>query len=323
MKAYNLLAPRVLSVELDRSAFLSHIYSFQKEKFAPDLEARGDFKTLVIDLREVERLTLDGALPLVAEYHRSIVLSPNFRPTIFDGEWPEQVRALLEELGFYQLVRAKQRVASGSNPLAGGLRFVRFRSDELVDPDLAEELINDLAAAAGDAPESIEAYEGLIEAIKNVRQHAYLEEAAPPSVVTIVRRWWAAGAYDPSRQVLQFIVYDQGYGIPATLPKREFWEAVRAICPVEFDDADVIVGALEHGRTRTKQHGRGNGLWTICSVVDHLPGSSVRIVSGRGEVTYAGPSDVRRKRHPNPFCGTLVQWTLRLPSGPSSAGLSA
>lgn len=107
-------------------------------------------------------------------------------------------------------------------------------------------------------------------------------------------------------------------------------------CPPEFTDADLIRGGIRFGRSRFRASqrggaapskgrpepgsGRGNGLWAICDMIEQLKGSHVRIVSGQGEVIYPGGRAVQKLDYANPFCGTLIEWNLKLPARSSSEG---
>jgi len=276
--------------------------------------------TYVVDLSGVTSIGLDAALVLVAEYHRNLFNKPNYQPPIDDADWPAWLRCLLHELGFYKLVKASVR--TGGDPQGGfQVRFVPFVSASLVQGELIDDLIEQLKTAAGATPKRIATYGALLEAIKNVRNHAYPSDAdlqLPPRV----ERWWGAGAYDPNERSLTFAMFDQGVGIPATLPKRQMWRDLLKLCPPEWTDADVIEGAIELGRTSTGRLERGNGLWTIVSLVRELPGSEVRILSGRGELTYRSDGTISKRLHANPFCGTLIEWSLILPAEAMSGAAS-
>jgi hypothetical protein len=313
-RATILAAPSQLSVSQNRNGLLALVYEYRRRVFTEHSSLRGKFKRLVVDLSKVKQIALDAALVVTAEYHRLCILA-DFRPEIDDQGWSADVRALLDMLGFYTLVSAKGRTGVPCGPLQTRLKFVPFVHGDLVDGSMADRLIENLKHAAGIAPAREATYAALVEAIYNVKSHAYPDDAELSAVKT-VGQWWAAGAYDPDAEILQFVVYDQGVGIPTTLPKRSFFDVVRKFCPPEFTDADVIAGGIEHGRTSTKQAERGNGLWTICQLVTELPGSQVRISSGSGEVIFFSDGRIRKQVYANPFCGTLLQWTLKLSSDP-------
>lgn len=275
----------------------------------------------VVDLSNVREVYLDAALVLSAEYHRGLISKPGYRPPIDDLDWPPRVRKLLEMLGFYKLVRSLSRSSDGQDDVPFEIKFVPFVHGFDVRGELVDELIEKLKDAAGATPKRIATYGALLEAIKNVRNHAYPQTAAP-QLPPRVEAWWGAGAYYPRRGTLAFAMLDQGIGIPATLPARSIWDAVKRLCPPEFNDSDVIAGAIELGRTSTGLLERGNGLWTICRLVTELPGSHVRILSGRGELIYASDGSVDKKLHDNPFCGTLIEWSLVLPLETPSGAVS-
>lgn len=318
-------APKTLSIQEAREEFLGLITEYQWRMFVQPEWERGKFRTAVLDLSSVERLTLDAALVTTAEYDRIVRLNPNMRSVIDDRAWEPNVRSLFQELGLQQLVGAKIRtgehVENGS-----GLTFMPFISGELVHQQLARQLLDGLEAIGGRAPERAYIYTALVEAIKNVKHHAYPDDTLDRAVPSIPR-WWAAAAYDPSAETLQFVVYDQGIGIPSTLPRRNIWKAVKEHCPAEFTDADVIVGGIAYGRSRFQTakksakdagpqglpSGRGNGLWAICRFIPEQTESFVRILSGRGEVTYRGHNAIDKSNHEHPFCGTLIQWNIKLP----------
>ncbi|TAJ69143.1 MAG: hypothetical protein EPO51_24220 [Phenylobacterium sp.] len=303
-------APAILSFGMNYDEMLGFIRDFQHYRYTPGATGHGG--NFVVDLADVEAIDLDAALVLVAEYHRGVADRPGYRPPIDDVGWPAWVRCLLEQLGFYELVKPSARSSDSLDDVAFDHRFVPFVTARDVQGVLVDGLIERLKAAAGATPKRIATYGALLEAIKNVKNHAYPQDAEP-QLPTRVEQWWGAGAYVPEERTLAFAMYDQGVGIPATLPKRPIWEAIRRLCPPEFNDADVIGGAIELGRTSTGKLERGNGLWTICSLVRELPGSHVRILSGRGELSFASDGTYQKQLHAKPFCGTLIEWSLVLP----------
>lgn len=325
-KAMFVEAPPTLSLESHRDEFLGLIYNYRWMHWVQPARERGPYKTLVLDLAPVDHLALDAALVTTAEYHRGLLVHKNHQPIIDDVKWQPEVRALFDELGLLTLVKASARTGGPVGPSENQVRFVPFISGQRVQQSQARLLIDQLGSIAGQTPERSYIYNALVEAIKNVKHHAY-PAGGGIDIMPSVSRWWAAGAYDPENDLLQFVVYDQGVGIPATLPKQSFWNSILRFCPPERSDADVIAGGIRYGRSRfmsmVKAEGatgqpeptshRGNGLWAICHFIPQLEGSYVRIHSGRGEVVFSGRKNVVRKLHDSPFCGTLIQWNLKLP----------
>lgn len=321
--AIGLNAPELLSISGNREEFLGLIYEYHWRAFAETRQERGPHRGVQIDLAPVKRVTLDAALVLTAEFHRRVLLG-NKKAFLNDQDWDPTVREQFQELGLFTLVNVVRphRPVSLGSPLS----FVKFLSGQQLRKGVAKKLIGDLRALCGQEPEREYIYNALVEAIKNVRHHAYL--FSNDGDIPAVHSWWAAGAYDAAAGVLQFAVYDQGAGIPATLPRRPFFQSILRLSSRERTDADLIAGALRYGRSRLRRDrvnegdsGRGNGLWSICEFIPRNSGSSVRIMSGRGEVVYDGGRAPERVNYANPFCGTLIQWTLKLPQSAPREGL--
>jgi hypothetical protein len=157
-------------------------------------------------------------------------------------------------------------------------------------------------------------YEGMSEALLNVRHHAYLDEVQLlyPSPG---KRWWATACIDNEQDELRIFVYDQGVGIPATLPYTGYSEMLASLLKGAAhgqtgDDATLLKGALEYSRSRTEQAGRGKGFKNIMSAIDTYKTGRLRIVSGRAEVTYSGQGVIVSQRHEQHVGGTLIEWTL-------------
>ena len=305
-------APEVLSLDPEnRNAFLGFLYAYRyANHVAPTLEQHGR-RTSMISLRSVKRMELDAALVMVAEYYRLCRLG-NVNPKIVDEDWPAEIREQLRQLGFYDFVQAIDQEDGISVPDLGR-KFVKFESGSAVHGAQARAIIEKLTAVAGSTPRREEIYSGLVEAMMNVNNHAYKDR--PPEVFKPLDNWWIAGSYEPGSETLEFVVFDQGVGIPTRIPSDQSYFASLKRLLKGSEDADLIEAAIELGQTSTDLPERGNGMWTICQVVEKLPGSNVRIVSGRGDVTYSSDTGTLSKRtYKNPFPGTLVQWTLQMPS---------
>jgi hypothetical protein len=313
-RASLLIAPKVLSFEDNYNECLGFIYDYRWRRFVHNDCGPGRPRTLVLDLSKVRSVYLDAALVLVAEYHRSNLSQPDFTPLIDDAGWQPAVRQSFEMLGFYELVRARARTAPHIEPVALSAKFLPFVSHDTVNGEILYPIIEKMKEVAGHTPKRVETYGALMEAVANARGHAYPDDMSPRVEPIVRHQWWAAGAYFPDLQRLEYAVLDQGVGIGETLPRKPLWDFIRTKCPPEFNDADVIVGGIKYGRTSTGRAERGNGLWKICRLVRELPGSSVRILSGYGEVTYSGRGKPTKKVNANPFCGTLIHWSLSLPT---------
>jgi hypothetical protein len=321
LKARKILAPPVFCLDRNYLEFLGYIYAVRWEFFKKRLGAARRKKMWVVDLQNVRQMSLDAALVLVAEYNRFILFSDNKNVHIDDKNWPRDIVAAFEELGFYELIDAKSRSQREAIATASSSRkWVRFRSEEHSAGQRADELVRDLEKVAGSTPDRYLIYEALVEAINNCKGHAYPNQ--PLRLEPVVRRWWSAGAFDSEDNILHIVVYDQGVGIPKTLRKRTFWNAILKLCPLEYNDADVIAGAVEFGRSSVAATERGNGLSRMLELVKELPKSYMRVLSGRGKVTFEASGKVNREILSNPFTGTLICWSLKLPKHAAGASTS-
>lgn len=112
-----------------------------------------------------------------------------------------------------------------------------------------------------------------------------------------------------SQKTLHFFMYDQGVGIPRTLPRSTLWEQIRAF-RLERSDADLIDAAIEVRRSSTAIPGRGRGLDEIVSYIDAEQRGRLRIVSGNGEVCYLPDRTRTRRTLPGRLIGTLIEWQI-------------
>ena len=306
-----LLAPENLNLGSSFEQTMSFVEEMRHAVFVERRFYRVQRRTrqprLIIDLSPVSSMSIDAALVIAAEFDR-IKRVQNFRPTIIDARWKPSIKEAWRRLGLYDLVDATntpETVVPESQPFQ--LRFVRFISGKQVEGPLANELLDRLVEALGQTPSDMGLYGGIVEAIANVRSHAYsligMRRAIPQ-----INAWWAGGAFDPIAGRLHVSVYDQGLGIPTTLAARPWFPELLRLT-TEHSDAKKIQLALEYGETSTNIRGRGNGLWQIAEIARKVPNSAVDIVSGSGRV-HVAQGGTQKYVLSAPFCGTLIHWDL-------------
>ena len=153
-------------------------------------------------------------------------------------------------------------------------------------------------------------YIAIAEALANVR-HAYPEWFRTWPYRTS-HRWWASGFWEPTRKTVGLQLYDQGAGIPGTLPRQTYFLRLLERLSPERTDAGLIAAAMEYGRTSTGQAGRGKGLAEMADWIESSGSGFLRILSRAGEVTYRPGRKLERRNLNAEFGGTLVQWELTL-----------
>src|SRR5205814_320947 len=131
------------------------------------------------------------------------------------------------------------------------------------------------AKAGGDMRLRLALCGAVVDALENVRDHAYPQDAFVG--VKHVPNWWFTGAAHKADRSLVLAVYDQGITIPVTLPRRFGIDRVKASFErwfrLPFDPKDsrndgaALDAAMRLSATSTAEHYRGKGLAKIRQVV--------------------------------------------------------
>lgn len=271
-----------------------------------------------IDFREIKTISSSAALVLAAELdrwnHEPLMRNRNAKLRTVDvEEWDSDVRSLLADMGFFDLLQVSgPQVNPAPDGLASRVSFVKFRTGSKVDGKAIEELRKtDLMPFVG-VPNRYHLYAAVTEAMTNVVHHAYPSSSRPARP-----NWWLSASRSVETGEVAIMIYDQGAGIPGTLP-RKFPEQLRSLIPESLtkDHARMIQAAHELRRSSTSQDHRGHGLGRdIREYVRSLGRSSrYRIVSLRGEYVLeksaTGPGKDLLKNHSRSLSGTLIEWKL-------------
>jgi len=156
-------------------------------------------------------------------------------------------------------------------------------------------------------------YAAVTEAMTNVVHHAY-----PHNSRNLTPNWWLSASHNVGKGEIRILLYDQGIGIPKTLP-RNFREQINRLFQlVRPTDADMIYAAHELTKTSSHQKHRGHGLQRdvrrYFDLVDCV--SAYRVTSLRGQYIWERGSDgLKRKSWHNysrALPGTLIEWRLTL-----------
>jgi len=249
-------------------------------------------------------------LVLVAEVFRGRHLAGQRR---VNGNYPrgDQLPRLLTEMGFFQLIDVTDPVAE--KQASGDIEHIKFFTSSHVDAPLAKQLR--LALTRGINAIRVEAqhrmYEGLKEAMNNAIQHAYLK-VAPWRYPVMRDRWWMAGAIDRKRNELMMMFFDQGVGIPSTLPRRHnaAYKAAKAILGIDDTPSSRIKIATRLGESTTRLSFRGKGLNDVRQFVTLCREGELRILSGRGEYVYNADGTEQLIDRSRSIGGTLIQWRV-------------
>jgi len=288
---------------------------------APD----GGRSRIFLDLSTIERVSVAGALVLAAEIHRWRHHHGRGLRAANIKEWHPAVRRLLAGLGFFDLLGVPVPRRMERERPRDEVTVLRMISSTELDQELLQALLENLGRIAKILDQDPSVYGALVEAAYNAKLHAYppdREFVFPP----VLKGWWATASWNPKEGVVKFLVYDQGVGIPDTLPKWAAWERIRANLAEGLGDiglgdigstilknaSNLIAAAIEMDRT-SLQGGHGKGLQDVIRPVTSTPGASVRILSGTGSVLYHHDGSLAKKDEKLHIGGTLIEW--RIPVG--------
>lgn len=281
-----------------------------------------------LDFSTIEEISTSAALVLAAEYERVVSLVGSPPPLINLDEWNFDVFGRLLQLGFFtsvgitpkipeQLVTSNQDVMtlhflSGSNAEeTEAANKMLMELGNFLDPDheLPEEITVPLTGA-------------LSEAMINVRRHAY------PSNHRFahkhINRWWLTGSADRKGRKLTVVIYDQGATIPITYSKLSSATHIREWISKQVSgqpqspfamDGLHIAAAAKFGNSQTEKSYRGKGLPDMQNAIDQCENGRLMILSRGGRYVYEGPNKSEVSSFPSSIGGTLIEWTLNLPSG--------
>lgn len=264
-----------------------------------------------IELETIKTITVPVAIVLAAEFHRwSLVKKVRLRVRN-SRKWAPDVRNLLSDLGAFDLlgIRRISHEQNGSN-----YTLTPLKSGDKADGKKIDDLQSQFKNVINGFTSNPEMFAGLSEAAENAIAHAYPPEYEPPHQYA-GHRWWGASCLDVENMKLRFFIFDQGSGIPFTLPSVDWYESIRIRLSVFTggiigSDSLMLKAALETGRTRTGLTNRGLGLKRMADVVTGAGNGFLRILSGKGEIIYHSDETIVSHDHDRHIGGTLIEWNM-------------
>jgi hypothetical protein len=264
-----------------------------------------DFKTL----REISP---GAALLLAAEYDRARTLLGFPLAAIDLQGWDQRVYATLSMLAFFDLLDIPQ---APPEDLIDGFHIEPLASEMAANSQPAlDRIVSLFERAGGDVGLRLALCGAVVDALENVRDHAYPQDQFVG--VRHVPNWWFTGAAHKDQRWLILSVYDQGVTIPMSLPRRFGLEHVLSVFQtwfrLPFDPTDpqhdgaALDAAMRLSASSTAEHYRGKGLAKIRDVVRKCKDGKLRIVSRNGEYIFNG-STTLTKTHSVTLPGTYVE----------------
>ena len=236
-------------------------------------------------------------------------------------KWNDDIYSQLNDLGFFDLFNNKPAITPCSKKHScSDKRLVRYKKGQCGVKGKPQELKIELKKIIGDDVNKWTfLHTGLGEAITNVNHHAYPEgfEARCPK-----KQWFLTGSYHEPTRRLKVAFFDQGIGIPKTLPTSKIKEKVTqylAKLPISalerMKDEQLLKAAIEIGRTSTGKDDRGKGLQDLLEFIKQRNDGRLSILSNSGHYTYTMNNGMETSKSfglKRPILGTLIIWSVVL-----------
>ncbi|MEZ0174181.1 MAG: hypothetical protein AB9Q20_07690 [Candidatus Reddybacter sp.] len=272
-----------------------------------------------VNFDQLEAISTSAALVLTAELskwndHKRHRLLPKV------GNWDPDIFSRFYQLGFFELFRKTAEVEEMSLGVGGvgEVRLVQYIKGKTGAASKTRQLKEAITDIIGDKISKWPILNsGLSEAITNVSQHAYPKSQG---FSQNHKHWYLSGGYNPKTKELKFVFYDQGIGIPNSLPSSEIWEKIVAFLSFvpameRKHDELLLKAAVEIERTSTEETDRGKGLQDLMEFINERGQGYLSILSQHGLYKYSVDNDnavVKSERFLYPVEGTLIIWKVTL-----------
>jgi hypothetical protein len=278
-----------------------------------------------ITLKRQARVTIDfsmtttmmscGTLLFLAEVQRIVTVGRAKKRRLIKCSriTDQKVAQVLHQIGFFDAIGRMSKIS----PTAKDVIHWRAVAGTGADGEKANGLIEELRDRL---PPSLSSpmYAGLVEAMTNCRQHAYLRNRRDGLGIVGNGEWWLFAKEEENE--LSVVICDLGIGIPNSLPLTQESDLIREAVArlgrtlgLAFTDSDLVQAAIELGRSRTRDRHRGKGLRDVLDVITKAGVGHLRIYSNRGCYTYRVRDNVAENHHRNyrhSILGTVIQWAV-------------
>jgi len=272
----------------------------------------------MIDLKVVREISPAAAILLVAECDRWRERTrAKWLRAVDAADWEPSVRRRLKEMGFFEVLRTKNVPPDTYVP--GEDHYVPFLTGDRDAGPHAKDLRKRIEELGPSIVDSTALYDGLVEAMTNVTQHAY---KVPTGCRNEVKRWWISASVNTSQNRMTVLVVDHGAGIVRTLPRSGRWETIRQRIGPNFlkDHAKLLEAAFSPdsgNRSQTGESYRGKGLRENIKgyVQAHESKGSLHVIANRGRYRYTRDSAIgmdieRGTMLRKSFDGTFIEWVI-------------
>lgn len=282
----------------------------------------GHLRLVAVDFDKLKKISTSAQLVLTAELSKwDDEIRQRLRPEV--DNWDKAILRNFKELGFFDLFKNNKVIElDGGLADSSSLKVVRYIKGRCGDSEKARVLKQSLIGIVG---EEIKKWGflhgGLTEAVTNVGHHAYLDGFG---FSEDDKNWYLTGAFNESTKELKIIFYDQGVGIPRSLPESEIWERILKFfsgmsfterAAAQKKDEILLKAAVELGRTSTNDSDRGKGLQDLLEFIKQRNNGYLSIISSKGLYKYElinGVEKIKTEGLKTALRGTLIIWNAQL-----------
>jgi len=269
-----------------------------------------------VNFNSVRQISSSAALRLTAELSRwEDCILDRLTPNV--ENWDPDIVARFDDLGFFDLFKRPPSLEGLERQT--NVRFVKYIKGNCANKDYSN-LKKEIRQLVGEEVRKWTfLHSGLDEAITNVGHHAYPDGC---EVNEVHRNWYLTGGYDEKSRLMKIVFFDQGVGIPRSLPASKVRERVLSYLSdlgySEFEkrrDETLLKAAVEVSRTRTGEEDRGKGLADMLEFIKQRGQGYLSILSQHGLYKYTLDERGERTksiRFDNPTTGTLIIWKVKL-----------
>ncbi|MDL4445542.1 MULTISPECIES: hypothetical protein [Klebsiella] len=318
-KGLILTLPPVMDFSNNYAVTVQHINAIRMLSERKGIPSAG-YQLASVNFCNLKKISTSAALVLTAELSKwDDALRQRLTPKL--AGWDIDILRNFYELGFFDLFKKSKSLRldfGNESPANKGKRFVKYLKGKCGEVAKTKVLKGEIIDLVGESIEKwIFLHSGLSEAITNVSHHAYPVEYGYKEYD---KNWYLTGSYNIESKVLKIVFYDQGVGIPKTLPASKVWEkALTVLAKISslerYRDEELLKAAVELDRTSTEEDDRGKGLQDLLEFIRQRENGYLSIMSLKGLYKHSmnqGITKVKTESFASPICGTLIIWSVSL-----------
>jgi hypothetical protein len=293
--------PKTLSISKNPKDTLKFFDDFRNAALPKKRPIQVEFKTM----QHTDPSTL---LVLASELDRwRRIHDLKLRPIEIE-KWNPVIRKYLYQKGLFNLLDVTGYEFLAENKLPTEYNHLPFYFGETLDGKLADDFANRVEKTFGNIENKTFFYDALTEAMQNVGHHAYPRKKTHQ----IENGYWMSASHDTQNNALYVAFYDQGIGIPNTLPESKLWNQVTSyLTGRNYDDVSLIEAVVTTRKTSKSSNERGHGFSDLFEFAKLAKYGHLRVVSGRGDYISYSDNTQKSVSMTLPLGGTLVEWYIK------------